>query len=84
MDKKSGSGQVVFAHITIGIQLAITILIFVFAGNWLDQHFNKSPLFLVIGTALGMAIGFYHLLKELHEGEVKEKKDDERKRIKWN
>lgn len=84
MDKQRGTGQVVFAHITIGIQLAITILIFVFAGNWLDAHFDKSPLFLIIGTALGMGIGFYHLLKDLQGEETKEKKTKERKRVKWN
>lgn len=84
MDKSRGSGRVVFAHITIGIQLAITILLFVFGGQWLDRHFDKSPLFLIIGTALGMGIGFYHLLKDLQGEETKEKNIKERKRVKWN
>ena len=87
MDNRRGTGQVVFAHITIGLQLAITILIFVLAGNWLDQRFKKSPLFLVIFTALGMGIGFYHLLKELQVEEKKDKNNPdspERKRVKWN
>lgn len=79
-----GTGRVVFAHITIGIQLAITILIFVLGGNWLDVRFNKSPLFLIIGTALGMAIGFYHLLKDLQGEESKDERGREKKRIKWN
>ncbi len=84
MNKGRSSGHIVFAHITIGIQLAITILLFVFAGQWLDRHFDKSPLFLIIGTALGMSIGFYHLLKDLQGEEHKEQKIKERKRIKWN
>ena len=84
MDNNRGSGQVIFAHITIGIQLAITILIFVLGGNWLDIRFNKSPLFLVIGTAFGMAIGFYHLLKDLQGEENKDKNIRKKKRIKWN
>jgi len=79
-----GSGRVIFAHITIGIQLAITILLFVLAGNWLDTRFKKSPLFLVIATALGMAIGFYHLLKDLQGEESKDRKLKEKKRVKWN
>jgi F0F1-type ATP synthase assembly protein I len=86
---KKNSGQVVFANITIGLQLAITMLVFVYGGHRLDLYFDKSPLFLVIGTALGMALGFYHLLKDL---QVDDKKDDgdkdgekiEKKRIKWN
>ncbi len=84
MDNERGSGRIVFAHITIGIQLAITILIFVLAGNWLDVRFNKSPLFLIIGTAFGMAIGFYHLLKDLQGEEQKDKRHKEKKRVKWN
>jgi F0F1-type ATP synthase assembly protein I len=84
VDNERGSGRIVFAHITIGIQLAITILIFVLAGNWLDVRFNKSPLFLIIGTAFGMAIGFYHLLKDLQGEEQKDKRHKEKKRVKWN
>jgi F0F1-type ATP synthase assembly protein I len=84
VDNDRGSGRIIFAHITIGIQLAITILIFVLAGNWLDTRFNKSPLFLVIGTALGMSIGFYHLLKDLQGEENKDKHLKKNKRIKWN
>lgn len=84
MNNERGTGQIVFAHITIGIQLAITILVFVLAGNWLDVRFNKSPLFLIIGTAFGMAIGFYHLLKDLQGEEKKDKRHKEKKRVKWN
>jgi len=91
---KKDSGPVVFANITIGLQLAITMLVFVYGGHKLDLYFDKSPLFLAIGTALGMALGFYHLLKDLQVDNKKidgkndvEKKDvenHEKKRIKWN
>ena len=92
MRNKKNSGQVVFANITIGLQLAITMLVFVYGGHRLDLYFDKSPLFLVIGTALGMALGFYHLLKDLQVDDKKDAgdksdKDDEKtekKRIKWN
>ena len=89
MVNKNNSGRVVFANITIGLQLAVTMLIFVYGGHRLDLYFDKSPLFLVVGTALGMVLGFYHLLKELQVTD--KKKDDggnvekkEEKRIKWN
>ena len=84
MEKKKGSSQVAFAHITIGIQLAITILLFVFAGNWLDIRFKKSPLFLGIGTILGMGIGFYHLMKDLQSEDSKEKHREKKESKKWN
>jgi F0F1-type ATP synthase assembly protein I len=82
--QKRSSGQVLFAHITIGIQLAITILLFVLGGNWLDKKFNNSPLFLAICTAIGMAVGFYHLMKDLKIEETKDQKYEEKKRKKWN
>ena len=74
---------------TIGIQLAITILIFVYGGYRLDLHYNRSPLFVSIGAALGMVIGFYNLMKELSAENIRserEKKDEEnksRKKVKW-
>ncbi len=87
MGNKKGDSRVVFAHITIGIQLAITMVIFVIGGNKLDVHYDTSPLFLIIGTVFGMGIGFYHLLKDLQEPE-KKKEDDEdikkRESVKWN
>lgn len=89
MRDKKNSGQVVFANITIGLQLAITMLVFVYGGHRLDLYFDKSPLFLVVGTALGMALGFYHLLKDLQAVDKKDTGDKdieeiEKKRIKWN
>jgi len=82
------SGRQVFANITIGLQLAITMVIFVYGGNKLDLYFNKSPLFLVIGTILGMCLGFYHLFKNLQAGNKREEKLNDKnrneKRIKWN
>lgn len=89
MVNKENSGKVVFAHITIGLQLAITMLIFVYGGHRLDLYLDKSPLFLIVGTIIGMCLGFYHLLKDLQVDSKKDehhKKGDDpiKKRIKWN
>ncbi|MFA5518281.1 MAG: AtpZ/AtpI family protein [Spirochaetota bacterium] len=87
MEKKDRTVQVVFANITIGMQLAIIILLFVYGGYRLDLHFNKSPLFVGIGTVLGMVIGFYHLFKELDsmaKREKEAKKKGKQVRKKWN
>jgi len=84
--KRNNSGRVILAHITIGLQLAITILLFVYGGYRLDLYYEKSPIFLLIGTALGMCLGFYHLMKELNNENDKSNIDqeEEKKRIKWN
>lgn len=89
MSNQNNTGKVVFAHITIGLQLAITMLVFVYGGYKLDLYFDKSPLCLAIGTVIGMILGFYHLLKELSPKNEKNNKSgneesNNKKRIKWN
>jgi len=59
--------RIILAYSTIGIQLAITILVFLYCGFFLDKHFNSSPVFVVIGTIIGMGAGFYNLMKSLSE-----------------
>jgi len=77
------------AHITVGLQLAITVLVFVFGGYKLDTYYHKSPLFVALGAFIGMGIGFYSLLKELNSISRREKEkkessgDEDKKRIKW-
>jgi len=86
LDKKKSSRSI-FAYSTIGIELAATITAFVIGGYKLDDYFNKSPVFISIGAFLGMAIGFYHLIKQLQgidrteKSERNSEKNKERK--KW-
>ncbi len=89
MVNKKNSGREVFAHVTVGLQLGITMVIFVYGGFRLDLYFRKSPLFLVIGTVFGMTLGFYHLLKNLQVSNkksdiLKSREKQDEKRIKWN
>ncbi len=79
------TSKVLFTHITIGLELAMTVLIFVYGGYRLDEHYGKSPLFVTIGAVIGMVLGFYHLIKQLntetrHE---KEEKENPKKRVRW-
>jgi F0F1-type ATP synthase assembly protein I len=84
---KRKASRTAFAYVTIGLQLAITVLIFLFGGYKLDTHFDKSPIFVTLGAFIGMGLGFYFLIKELKELSKQEK--DERdsggneKRAKW-
>ena len=46
------------------VQLVIFMLIFTFLGNWVDKHFaHKVPYLTIVGVFIGMAIGFYNLIK---------------------
>lgn len=74
MNKKKLDSSI-FTYSTIGIQLAATVVLFIVGGYKLDEHLNKSPVFTTIGAAVGMLIGFYHLIKELQDIDGKEKKE---------
>lgn len=82
MGKQKNTGAV-YANITVGIQLAVTVLLFVYLGYRMDLHYKTSPLFIGIGTVVGMALGFYHLLKDIQRTERAEKEDEKKPRNKW-
>ncbi len=41
----------------IGAVFAVTILAFVLAGAWVDQQLHTLPVFLLVGSILGLATG---------------------------
>lgn len=84
MQKKQNTVQAVFAHVTIGLQLAITILVGVLGGNWLDNRFKTSPVFLAVCTGFAMVVGFYHLMKQLTSATDKDGDKTGNNRRKWN
>ncbi len=61
-------------YLGLGFQLAASVVLMVFLGNWLDEKYNKKPLFLIIGACLGTFAGLYNLIKTVLEIEKKTKK----------
>ncbi|HTR78894.1 MAG TPA: AtpZ/AtpI family protein [Gemmatimonadaceae bacterium] len=49
----------------VGIQFALTILVFAYLGNWVDGKLGTSPWLLVLGVLLGGAGGFYSMYRRL-------------------
>ena len=39
--------------LTLGIQLALSIVVFFFLGKWIDGRFNTSPWFMLGGLTIG-------------------------------
>ena len=48
-----------------GTQLAVSVLLGVYVGRWLDGKWGTAPWCLVAGAALGLALGLYAFLKPL-------------------
>ncbi len=49
----------------LGIQLVVSILLFVYAGRWLDEKLGTGPWLLVAGAFLGACAGFYAMYRSL-------------------
>jgi F0F1-type ATP synthase assembly protein I len=45
--------------LSIGFQLAATVIIFFFAGRWLDGQLQTAPWCMIVLLLIGMAGGFY-------------------------
>ena len=51
----------------IGIQMGVTIYLFVLLGKWLDNKFNDGErLYLIITTLVGVAISLYATIKQVN------------------
>ena len=51
------------SYLGLGTGLAVTLLLSVGAGYWIDKRFGTTPVFVLVGAAFGMFAVFYHLYK---------------------
>ena len=49
----------------IGLQFALTILVFVFAGVWLDRRLGSSPWLVILFVFLGAAAGIFSMYRKV-------------------
>ena len=74
-DRATGASAAVFAG--LGLQFALAILVFAFAGQWLDRRFGTEPWLLLVGVFLGAGGGFYSIYRRLM---ADLRRDEERRR----
>lgn len=51
-------------YVTLGTQLAVTIVLGVLGGIWLDGRWGTSPIFSVVGSVLGIGLGMGVVIRE--------------------
>jgi F0F1-type ATP synthase assembly protein I len=49
----------------LGLQFALSILIFLYAGQWLDRRLGTGSVFLVVGVFVGASAAFYSMYRTL-------------------
>lgn len=52
-----------------GVQLAATIVVFMFLGIWLDRTLHSSPWLLLICVFAGAGAGFYSIYRKLMDAQ---------------
>lgn len=79
-DKPRRSGIAGIApFLTLGIQLAISVVVFFFIGRWLDEYFNTAPWISLAGAVLGIAGGMIKFIRSAME--LGKGADEEYKRV---
>jgi ATP synthase protein I len=61
----SSGATAVGKYAGIGLQFAASIVLFLYAGSWLDGRLGTEPLFVIVGVFLGATAGFFSIYKRL-------------------
>ena len=59
----------------VGIQFAVSIIAFLFLGQWADRKLGTSPVLLLAGVFIGGGAAFYSMYRRMSAAQ---KADDER------
>ena len=71
----SGSGGLSAADFAgVGIQFAVAIIAFLYAGQWLDRRVGTEGVFTIIGVFVGGGAAFYNMYRKIAAAQ---RKDDE-------
>jgi ATP synthase protein I len=70
--KDAGGGPSVAEFAGVGLQFAVSILVFVFAGQWLDRKLGTAPWLLMLGVFLGAGASFYSMYRKLMAAQARE------------
>jgi F0F1-type ATP synthase assembly protein I len=58
----------------VGIQFAAAIIVFLFAGQWVDNRLGTNGLFTIAGVFIGAGAAFYNMYRKISAAQ---KQDDE-------
>ncbi|MBV6511249.1 MAG: AtpZ/AtpI family protein [Ignavibacteriales bacterium] len=63
-------------YLSLGVQLAATVLLLLWGGKWLDEKYGTEPYWTLAGAFLGITVGLYNLIKTVNHLEKMQKKND--------
>ena len=66
--QKSGDGP--NSMVGLGVQFVVTILVCLFAGQWLDRKLGTTPWLVLAGVLLGAALGMWMMVRAAREQDL--------------
>jgi hypothetical protein len=73
----SGKGLSASDFAGVGLQFAFAIVIFLFAGQWLDRRLGVDGPFTLVGVFVGAGAAFYSMYRRISAAQ---KRDDEERK----
>ena len=70
--KGVGGGPSVAEFAGVGLQFALSILVFLYAGQWLDRKLGTAPWLLLVGVFVGGAGSFYSMYRKLMAAQARD------------
>jgi F0F1-type ATP synthase assembly protein I len=61
----------------VGLQFAVAIIAFLYAGQWLDNKLGINGLFTIVGVFVGGGAAFYNMYRKISAAQ---RQDDEERR----
>jgi F0F1-type ATP synthase assembly protein I len=65
---------------TVGLELALSVLVGLFGGQWLDRHLHTAPWLTIVGTVYGIAAGVRGLYRAAQQATRDAEELDRRER----
>ena len=56
----------------VGLQFAVSILVFLYLGQWLDRKLGTAPWLLIVGVFLGAGLSFYSMYRKLMAAQARD------------
>lgn len=63
-------------YLGLGTQLAATVILMFFVGNWLDEKFDTKPYLMITFSLLGSFAAIYNFIRSVLNLSSKTKKDE--------
>ena len=70
--KGADEGPSVAEFAGVGLQFAVSILVFLYLGQWLDRKLGTAPWLLIVGVFLGAGASFYSMYRKLMAANARE------------